>query len=288
MKYAVWSSYFIEKSPEEMVKLFLDAGFDATEISFEHLVMLVRRGPQAVSDFRKYMDDLGFTAPQGHLNFAECRAMPGNYVDLASFDEPLRRASIDSWKEELECFETLGVKRAVLHPGGMKAFFRSSEHSVAEIDEHRLKGLVELLDFTKGMDVRICLENMAPSRYMSTSESLLGVIRAAGRDNIGICLDTGHLNIQKREEHADFIRACGPYLQALHIADNSGASDEHLAPYGGTVDWESTVAALKETGYTGLFNLEIPGTSWRICHGDPDLKKAMLAWLKILCQKLVG
>ena len=44
------------------------------------------------------------------------------------------------------------------------------------------------------------------------------------------------------------------------MADNDGSADQHLMPYGrGTVPWVEVVEALKEIGYEGLFNFEVPG-----------------------------
>ena len=52
----------------------------------------------------------------------------------------------------------------------------------------------------------------------------------------------------------------GEKLKALHIADNHGQLDDHLMPFnGGEIDFTEVVKSLKEIGYQGLFNLEIPG-----------------------------
>lgn len=278
MKLSMWSSFFICETPEKMADLLLAGGFRYTELSFEHSAVLMKRDDGGAS-FKKYIDDKDFAIPQGHLNFS---FIPGTDVltDLASFDEKIRRDSIDGWKRELELFEMLGIERAVLHPGGMSTFVRG-EKSVTEIDDQRTKGLVELAEFTKGMNVMVCLENMATGYYMSCAESLIGAIEKTGTDNIRICLDTGHLNIRKRQEHDDFIRICGKkYLQALHIADNDGRSDEHLLPGGGTVDWKKTAEALREIGYDRLLNFEIPGANYATCFGNEELRKMFLPFAK--------
>ena len=51
-------------------------------------------------------------------------------------------------------------------------------------------------------------------------------------------------------------------------------------PYGrGCVDWSEVTAALRETGYGGLFNLEIPGES----HAPLELKKIKLHYIGRMC-----
>lgn len=46
---------------------------------------------------------------------------------------------------------------------------------------------------------------------------------------------------------------------ATHISDNLGAHDDHLMPYGGRINWQPVVDALRDVDYKRLFNLEIPG-----------------------------
>ena len=286
MKLSMWSSYYVADDPETMVKKLTEAGFHYTELSNEHSQQIMERGKQYYRDFRKFMDDCNFIIPQGHLNF--CKVIncdSEQFADLAAVDEKFHRACLDGWKKELELYEALGIERAVLHPGGTEAF-TAGLHPREKLDEMRLKGLNELLDFTAGMNVMICIENMAAGEYLSTSWSLLELLKNTGRKNIGICLDTGHLNLGKLESQEDFIHACGKKLQALHIADNNGGWDEHLLPYRGNIDWEKTITALKDIGYDRLINFEVPGCSLRFCRKDEELKELYLPFIRRLGEKL--
>jgi sugar phosphate isomerase/epimerase len=58
---------------------------------------------------------------------------------------------------------------------------------------------------------------------------------------------------------AQAIHECGARLLATHISDNDGSGDQHKMPFGGNIGWRGLVSALKDIGYDGLFNLEIPG-----------------------------
>jgi sugar phosphate isomerase/epimerase len=49
----------------------------------------------------------------------------------------------------------------------------------------------------------------------------------------------------------------GHRLHCTHINDNLGTDDLHLAPFSGTVKWESVIRALREINYPGVLNLEI-------------------------------
>ena len=53
------------------------------------------------------------------------------------------------------------------------------------------------------------------------------------------------------------IRQVGFHLKATHINDNHGTTDEHFAPYNGTIPWKETVQALRDIHYQECFAFEI-------------------------------
>jgi sugar phosphate isomerase/epimerase len=58
---------------------------------------------------------------------------------------------------------------------------------------------------------------------------------------------------------AEFIRETGSRLKALHITDSISSYEDHILPFSaGSVDWAETMKALRETGYSGAFNFEVP------------------------------
>ncbi|WP_177994628.1 sugar phosphate isomerase/epimerase family protein [Victivallis lenta] len=253
---SVWSSMFMELSPEEAVETFLRCGLAATELSYEHAAVLLKRGSAAGagSEFRSYIDNRGFSIPQAHLDFVTC--------DPADPDPAARRHHIDSLKEQIELFAVLGVRAMVLHSGGRKA--RAAGWTAEQTQAVALESFRELGEQAAKFGVTICLENMYGENYelqpAYSSADLLRIIDRIGSPQFGICLDTGHLALSKAEPHDVFIRNCGKTLKALHIADNFGVKDDHRLPYiGNSVDWVKTAAALRETGYDGLINFEIPG-----------------------------
>jgi len=212
-------------------------------------VVLLKRGSPAKTGaaLKRFADDLGFSFPQGHLYLQ---------VDIAHPDLARRARNIDDLKRWLELFAALDIRAAVLHPGGPSA--PGSAADERRTKEARIKSLQELCAAAQGGPVTICLENLAETH--NSAGALLKIIgRCGGPSNLGICLDTGHLNIAKGRP-ADFIETAGRRLQALHIADNLGEHDDHMLPFGrGTVDWVSVMHALRQFGYGGLFNFEVPG-----------------------------
>lgn len=86
------------------------------------------------------------------------------------------------------------------------------------------------------------------------------------QDNIGICLDTGHLHIAEGDPY-DFIMQADTYLKAVHIHDNHGeiinaeskyCDDWHIMPFdGGSIKWDRLRRGLCEANYGGLFSYEL-------------------------------
>jgi sugar phosphate isomerase/epimerase len=244
-KVSVWSAYLMESNPEEMIAEFANHGFKYTELSDEHGKELIQRGaPVKVGRaLREYAEGYDFSFIQGHLWLKADIVNP-------SFDQRLE--TIDELKKWLELFSALGIRAGVLHPGGAKA--RGEGWSEEKISDVRSESLKILTDFIQDMPISIAIENCGEN-----IDQLLAIVDGVDSDSLGICLDTGHLNLIKGNQ-GEFIHKCDSKLLALHIADNLGVNDDHMLPYSkGTVDWKDVINALHDINYDGLFNFEVPG-----------------------------
>ena len=77
----------------------------------------------------------------------------------------------------------------------------------------------------------------------------------AGERVFGFCLDTGHLLLTGQDPQ-NAVALLGDRLEALHIHDNNGQEDQHLAPYMGVLDWDRFVAGLRDAGYRKPLSFE--------------------------------
>lgn len=262
MRLSMWTSYFMDLSPDEMVKQFAEKGWYELELSDEHGKTLLERGEPTSTgrEFRRFAGDLGVSFPQGHLWLTS---------NIAADNQ---REVLDRLKRWLDLFAAIGVKAAVLHPG------RNVGCTAQELLERRVKALHELIEHIRGTDVTICLENIVSSA--PEAEDLLEILEHVQRDRLAICLDTGHLNLSSKKQK-DFILKVGRHLKALHIADNDGSSDQHLMPYGrGNVPWDEVAEGLKAVDYRGLWNLEIPGE--RRC--PLSIRLAKLDYIRVMME----
>jgi len=107
--------------------------------------------------------------------------------------------------------------------------------------------------------VTLCLENMPMTAHrISTMDQIVKAVREVNSPFCGICLDTGHTNVFKRDPGED-VRIAGDLLKALHIHDNDGRGDFHLLPWLGCADWNSFTNALGASGFDGVMSLETAG-----------------------------
>ena len=248
MKLSVWSSYYYHLSPEEALKAFKAHGFNCCELSSEHSEALLNRGDatEVGRAFGELARELGVEVSQGHLFF---------WGKRICHDED--RALI---KKQLDLFLAIGIKNAVLHCDPLV----NEQGEKAPIDVARvenIKAISDILEHVKGTDIVICLENLISSPAVNNVEGLMYFIDYFKSENLGICLDTGHLNINDKDQ-LGFIRRAGKHIKALHLADNEGQADQHLMPYGkGNVDFATVIREMKALDYEGLYNLEIPGES---------------------------
>lgn len=252
MKLSMWSSYYWPGTPEEAILELEKYGWHYTELSDEHGAILLERGePERVgAAYGQFARDHGVSPEQGHLWLK---------VPLCA---PAEQKVPDILKRWLDLFGAAGIKASVLHCDSY-SFPEGTGHR--EKVEKNAEVLRVLTEYLRGSDMKICLENLYVKQGVAPAveniDQLLEVIECAGGgENLGICLDTGHLNLVEQKGQADFIRRAGKKLAALHLADNDGSRDQHLMPCGlGTVHFSEVFAALKEIGYEGLYNLEIPG-----------------------------
>lgn len=251
MRRSMWTSYFIESTPEKAVSLLAGAGWPTAELSCEHSQALLDRGHcrQTAGEFVAFCRETSVSVPQGHLKLR---------ANIANPDEAARRAELDELKRWLDLYVELGIGAAVLHPGGWKML--EPGPIPPEASSLNVASLGELRDHVADTGVTLCLENGG------CAGELRRLIDATGPDGLAICFDTGHLSVVRarspeggQSEHEFILEAAGR-LRALHLADNDGTGDQHRMPFeSGAVNWPEVAAALTETGYTGPLNYEVPG-----------------------------
>ena len=165
-----------------------------------------------------------------------------------------RKAGIELIVNRIEMMKELGASGVlIMHQPRLKA--DSSPEEIAfkrrQFDSLR-RSMDELIPILERMDARIALENMPGDTW----EFLRYLLENYPPELFGFCFDSGHANIRLRDQFAD----CREYrsrITAIHLHDNNGQGDQHLAPFSGTVRWETVADILKNSSYSGILTFEL-------------------------------
>jgi sugar phosphate isomerase/epimerase len=100
--------------------------------------------------------------------------------------------------------------------------------------------------------VRVALEpiNRYESAFIRTVGEALDLLEQVDQRNVGLLLDTFHMNIEE-VSIADSIRRCSDRIFHVHVADSN-----RWHPGGGHLDFKSVLAGLEEVGYAGYLSGE--------------------------------
>ena len=269
MKPSLWSHFFYGLPVGKIFREISEAGFAYCELDMDALVKEDKAGfsPEKAARIKEYAAACGITLGQVHSPMATLREdtdLPDGMIDFAAADAEQLEYDLAANEKLLDLCGAMGIAVMVVHPGGCCGW--SDEDEYRRIRDVNAGALERLAKAARRMGVKIAIENMGANRgrkcFGTDFEDILKVIEDVGSDCLGVCLDTSHANYTGKDIPAA-IRLCGKRLIATHISDNLGRNDDHLFPYSGTIAWQPVISALREIGYDGLFNLEIPGENRR-------------------------
>ena len=109
-------------------------------------------------------------------------------------------------------------------------------------------------ELAREFDLKIYIEN-SPDIDPVPLKALMEIIRDS---RIGVCLDLGHANYS-HTELSGWFDALGDHIGYLHLSDNNGEYDDHLALGDGCVDWAEADRLWRSLGKATPMTLEVGG-----------------------------
>ena len=196
-------------------------------------------------------------------------------IDGPSFFIPsdgVRAAGVRQLKQELDWAHGIGARNVVMHLGFDMNFgmardqgIKGSRDQVAgrgrythqEFPEYYSRALAESLAelkaYARGRAL-LCVENVGGFRYDLTPP----ILRRLLGGNLGLCLDVGHVNVQRPEQRVKefaFFRKHRQNIFHSHVHDNSGLRDEHSALGRGRIDFVPFFRLLEKTDALVVFEV---------------------------------
>lgn len=272
----VWASPF---SIAEMWVLdrIAAAGFDTAEIALEDVGLAVDRGA-----LRAGLEKNGLEATV--IGFGSAGR------DLSSADAAERAAGIAYGKAcvDLAVAAGAGVVCGPLHSAVGKARVLEPDERLAE-RRRALTGLIEVGSYAGDHGISLALEplNRFENDMLNTVAQGLELCAELDLENVGLLLDTFHMNIEEKHLGAAIVEA-GERAFHFHASEN-----DRGAPGTGHVSWQEVRDSLRAIDYSGGVSIEsfvptVPGlhtavSMWRPFFSNPDaFARESLTYLRAL------
>lgn len=155
---------------------------------------------------------------------------PYGDLNLATLNDPIWRESI---RQICTCIEHAAdlSDRVTIHPGYMSPVGKLVPQKIWGLQKEALRQIGRV---AADHNMTACLENMISMKEFLCRfpEELIGMTE--GIEGIGMTFDFGHANTVGKVK--EFLPYAGR-ANHIHIHDNHGESDEHLALGEGTINW---------------------------------------------------
>ena len=152
-------------------------------------------------------------------------------INIASIYPEFREASVNLHRRAIAASASAGAELYIIHPGYTPWSFCWREALLC-LDQ----SLGELAPLQEELGIRLAVENMPKSDWLFFSKPDLDL------HGMGLVLDVGHANtcgtLQEFLSH--------PALTHIHLHDNSGKGDEHLALGQGCIDLQPVLKIIEE------------------------------------------
>ncbi len=184
-------------------------------------------------------------------------------VDISSPDTYSREKSIMLIKTRIRLLSEIGAQIIVIHPGEWCENDADKETRI----NNSIDSFIQITSFAKTLGIKVAAENLPPGFVaddIATMDRIISETRKSGdlNENIGVCLDTGHANLNNNL--FDYLKHFGKDIFTMHIHDNFGNNDNdprnagddtHLLPGAGIIDWKKFIENLDDS-YSGGFVFE--------------------------------
>jgi len=224
------------------------AGFRYADYNFG--MDLARSNGVYSENYQVYLDEIAKTADTLGIGLIQAHAPMGK--PLADGGKLLR--------ETLRCVDACGawgIPNLVVHSGYVHGL--SPEQTFARNKEF----FMPLLERAEKYGVHILVENFNKMcvnglYWIDNAPDLLRMIETVDHPLFHAVWDTGHANMQEMPQD-EALRMLGSHVRALHVQDNMGDADTHLAPFLGTMNLDAVMSGLADIGYDGYFTFEVGG-----------------------------
>ena len=181
-------------------------------------------------------------------------SLHGPFLDLnpVSPEPRLVQVTQERYAQVLEIAGVLGADYLVLHTQ-FNPTLRHPSYPQRWVQESA-RFWTDLLPLIEAAKTSIVLENM----WDTCPDYVADLLDAVNNPSLKACLDTGHANMFSRVPLKGWVERLGKHLRYVHLTDNHGGWDEHLAVGDGNIDFEPFFQAILNHDLHPVFVPEVP------------------------------
>ncbi len=145
---------------------------------------------------------------------------------------------------------------SIFHPRSIVCHLQFEENKHGYVFDRWLLRALEtwkpLLLLAQNRNIPIMFENT----FEKTPSAHMTVLKELNSPYAKFCLDVGHLMAFSNSQYQEWLPALAPWLGQLHLHDNNGETDEHLAPGRGKFNFMDLFGFLKKNKLQPIITFE--------------------------------
>ena len=171
-------------------------------------------------------------------------------VNIASLQDKSRINSVEQIKYSIDFANEINADAVVVHPG--LASFLANKYFLDDVYKVANESIKEIGEYSNDLGVLTTIENMPvfPSMIYCNLNDLHELLASYG---MYMTLDIGHANHAKYPASEMYFDS----IKHIHIHDNYGDDDSHLALGEGSIDLNYIVNTLEKNNYDGIYIIEV-------------------------------
>jgi D-psicose/D-tagatose/L-ribulose 3-epimerase len=190
-------------------------------------------------------------AKHGLTPWGAVALMEGPGRDTVHPDRLVREGTRAYLEATVDLLARLGGRVLVCAPGAIGKIAPAAD-PIAEW-AWCVEGMRAIGDYAGEREIKVAIEpvNRFEAYLITRVDQALQLADDIGLPNVGVCVDTFHLNIEEDDPLAAIASAAGRIFD-VHVADNN-----RKPPGMGTLDWEAILGTVRAAGYTGHLSSEV-------------------------------
>ncbi|WP_458456155.1 sugar phosphate isomerase/epimerase family protein [Methanobrevibacter sp.] len=171
-------------------------------------------------------------------------------VNIAALQDKSRLNSLKQIKDSIDLANRIDAEAVVVHPG--LASFLAKKYYLDKVYDFSNESIKELGEYGKDLGVLTTIENMPTFDAMiyHNIEDLHELLTSL---DMSMTLDIGHAMHAGYSPDAMYFDS----IKHIHIHDNFGDDDSHLALGEGSIDLNHIVNTLESKNYDGIYIIEV-------------------------------